>query len=200
MKSAILLVLFIAGCQQSNYSSETPPPSASTSPVELSPMPKTVKKGPISKPNRNGIALQAVENENQKFLTLKLINTGSEPIRAFNWDANLAVDCDITSVMGSEWRKEPMTMVDLAYVLPEKVSFVTIPGHQSISMEVLQIPIHEKIRAGTYIATVYYDDALANSCASRTNVKEKSKVGRTEKVKVLVETNGEGYSHATPIL
>jgi hypothetical protein len=163
-------------------------------------MPKTGKEGPISKPNKNGISIQAVENENQKFLTLKLINTGSKPIRAFNRDTSVVVNCEITSVTGSVWRQGPMEMIDPAYVLPDEGSFVTIPGHQSISVEVLQIPIYEKIRAGTYIATVNYDDVLGNSLASRTNVKAKSKVGRTENVKVLVETNGHGYAHAKPIL
>ena len=200
MKAAILFSLCLAGCQQANVSSETPPLNQSTSPVVLDPMPRTGKEGPISKPNKSGIAIQAVENENRNFITLRLINTGKKPVMAYLSNGSMAVDCEIISVSGSVWRKEQMVMIDPAYVLPTKKDFISVPSQQSMTIEVHRIPIREKIRRGTYVATIDYDDVLANSFADRTTVKSKSHVGRTEKVKVLVETNGQGYAHAKPIL
>ena len=200
MKSGILLVFCLVGCQSPpNISSETPGPNAPAL-VVLNPMPKTGKEGPVSKPNRNGISIQAVESDGRDFLTLRLINNGTKPVQAYMPSGSMAVDCEIISVPSGVWRQEQMMMIDPVHILPQQNSFISLPRHKSISIEVHSIPIREKIRRGTYIATVSYDDVLVNSYAERNHVKVKSEVGRTEKVKVLVETNGEGYCHATPIL
>ena len=154
MKSGILVVFCRVGCQcPPSISSETQGPNAPAL-VVLNPMPKTGKEGPISKPKKYGMSIQAVEAGNRNFLTLRLINTGSKPIVAYNFDSKLVIDCEITSVPGGIWRKEPEMQIHTSFNIPTKDVFTSIPGHGSISLEVRSMPIPEKVRAGTYIATV----------------------------------------------
>ena len=164
--------------------------------IHITPSPQRVDKGPPSKPNSNGISIQAKKHPiHGSKIVITFENHSNHPVTIYT-GGDCGFQCEITSVTPDVWRDKGNPSKFSPKLDPAQMTIVQ--PSKTVSVTVYPIPIVEPVKSGEFIARLRYDDTFVNQQAKALGWKTLSTVGRTESIPIYLRSDSSDFLWPSP--